>query len=87
MNSSHYSRTLIKNMINFPSILHNFGKNVNFGNFQINCPMNSEIHVFVSSYPYKISVLFRTFFFTFDRVTDAQSLKYKEYSVKCANFF
>ena len=29
--------------------------------------------VFVSTYPYKISVLFHTFFFTFVNVTDSQS--------------
>ena len=41
--------------------------------------MNSEICVFVAIYPYKISVLFHTFFFTFGKVTDYASFKYKDY--------
>ena len=55
-----------------------FGKkNVNFGNFKTNCGMNSEIHVFVTTYPYKISVLFDACLFTFRKVT--ANFKYKEY--------
>ena len=34
-----------------------------------------------------ISVLFHTFFFTFGKVTDSQSFKYKEYSVSGAKLF
>ena len=49
--------------------------------------MNSENCVFVSMYPYKICVLFHTFFFTFGKVTDSESFKYKEYSVSGANLF
>ena len=48
--------------------------------------MNSEICVFVSTYPYNISVLFHTFLVAFGKVTDSQSFKYKEYSVKGAHF-
>ena len=60
------------NIINFSSILQKFGKNVNFGNFLTNCRVNSKICVFVSEYPYMISVLFHTFFFTFGKVTDSK---------------
>ena len=64
-------------IINFSSILQNFGKNVNFGNFQTNCRVNSKICVYVSICPYMISVLFHTFLFTFGKVTDSQSFKNK----------
>ena len=75
------------NIINFPSILQNFGKNVNFGKFKNNCRVNSEICVFVSTYPYNMTVLFHTFFLTLGKVTDSQSFKNKEYSVNCAKLF
>ena len=59
-------------MINFPGILQNFGKNVNFGNFQNNCQVNSGICVFVSKYLFKIFVLFRTFS---SRLTKLETVK------------
>ena len=65
-------------------MLQNFGENVNFGNFQKKCRVNAEIRVFVATYPYKILVLFHTFFFTFGKDTDSQNFKYKEYSVNGA---
>ena len=74
------------NIINFSNILQNFAKNVNFGNYQNNCRVNSEICVFVSTYPYKIFVLFQTLFFTFVKV-NSQSFKYKEYGVNVAKLF
>ena len=49
------------NIINFSGILQNFGKNLNFGNFQAYCRVNSNICVYVSTYTYLISVLFHTF--------------------------
>ena len=49
-------------MANFNRSLQNFGKNVNLGNFQINYRMNSEIRVFVTTYPKNISILFHTVF-------------------------
>ena len=64
------------NTIHLPSILQNFGK---FGNFQNNRRVNSEICVFVSTYPYNIYVLFHTFFFTFGN--------YKELSINGAKLF
>ena len=73
------------NLINYSSILQNFGKNVNFGNFQNYCRVNLEICVFVSTYPYVMSVLCHTFFFTFGNVTDSQSLKKKTNHSKLSN--
>ena len=64
-------------IINIPSILKNFGKYVNFRNFQNNCRMNSEIRLFISTFQYKISVLFHTFLITFGKITDSQSLNTK----------
>ena len=60
--------------------MQNFGKNLNFGNFQTNCRVNAKICVFVSTYPFMISVLFNTFFFTFGKVTDSQKFKEQDKS-------
>ena len=65
--------------------MQTFWKNMNFGDFQNNCRVNSEICVFVFTYPYKISVKFHTFFFTFGKVTHSQTFKYKELCVNGSN--
>ena len=52
--------------------MQNFGKNMIFGNFKTNCRVNTQICVFVYTYPYKISILFHTFFFSFGKVTGSQ---------------
>ena len=73
-------------IIKFSSIWQNFGKNVNFENFQISSEC-SENCVFISKYSYMISVMFLTFFFAFGKVTDSQSFKYKEFVVSGAKLF
>ena len=53
---------------------------MNFGNFQNNRRLYSEIRVFFATYPYESFVFFHTFIFTNDKVTDSASFEYKEYS-------
>ena len=48
-------------IMNFPNILQNFGKNVNFGDFQNNYRVNSEICVFVSTYHTRFLYCFKHF--------------------------
>ena len=68
------------NTMHFPSNLQIFRENVDFVvSKMIACRVNSEIRVFVSKYPYKISVLFHTFFLTFGKVTDTESNCLDEY--------
>ena len=66
------------NIINCSRILQTFGENVNFGNFQTNCRVNTKNCIFVSTYSYIISVVFHTFFFTFGKVTESQNFKKRQ---------
>ena len=77
--SSHHSRALAINIIHFPSILRNVVNNVNYGNFENNSRVKSEIRVIVSIYQYNISVFvsYNVFFFIFGKVTYPGSFNIK----------
>ena len=73
------------NIINFSSILQNFGENVNFRNFKTNCRVNAKICVFVSTYTYMISLLVHSFFSTIGKVTDSQKFNRTNHLISSNN--